>query len=191
MNDKLREISIWSSRLLWPTLLVISWWSVRVEVGLTYRLLIVFLVISSILFAWWQKRLYLAAVSIIFIGTSGLFIYLQNSTPENFNLIASYIVLIYILMVACFSSFLTYSLKIYNPNTLVYLTSVVFICLELFWLLGNLAADPIIRSLLVVGLFHIMFTMVAMYLWGKLEKKNFRWYLVSAVVFFAIFIRLL
>lgn len=191
MNAKLKEISIWSSRLLWPTLLVISWWSLRVDSGLTYRLLIIFLVIASILFAWWQKRLYLAAISLVFIGTSGLFIYLQNSTPESFNLIASYVVLIYILAIACFSSFLTYSLKILNPYILVYLVSVIFICLESFWLLGNLAADPIIRSLLVTGLFHIMFTMVAIYSWGKLEKKNFRWYLISGIIFFAIFIRLL
>ncbi len=191
MNDKLKDISIWTSRLLWPTLLVISWWSVRIDTSILYLLLVIFLVLSSILFAWWQKRLYLAAVSLVFIGTSGLFVYLQTTGADNFNLIASYLVLIYLFTVACFASFLTYTLKVQKPNILVYLVCVVFICTELFWLLSSVAADPIIKAVLVTGLFHIIFSLVALFSWGKLAKTSFRWYLVGATVFFVVFIRLL
>jgi len=189
--NKLKEITIWTSRLLWPTLIIISWWSFRVEDDLIFRLITAFLVLSSILFAWWQKRLYLAAISVVFIGLSGLFVYLQNAGPDGLGLITSYIVLIYILTVACFAAFATYTLKVLNPFVLVYLVGVIFICLEFFWILASIAADPIIRALLVTGLFHLMFTMVALYSWKKLEKKNFRWYLVGATLFFAIFIRLM
>ncbi len=191
MNKKLDEISIWASRLLWPTLLVISWWSVRTEPSIAFRLLVIFLVLVSVLFAWWQKRLYLASVSLVFIGTAGIFAYLQNAGPDGFGLIASYTVLIYIFAVACFSAFTTYALKVQNPYVLVYLVGLIFICTEFFYLLANFAADPIIRSMLVTGLFHIMFTMVALYSWKKLSSKNYRWYIAGSVLFFAIFIRLL
>lgn len=191
MNSKLKAISLWSARLLWPSLVLMMWWSARIETGLAYRLLCVFLVIASIMFAWWQKRLYLAAVSLVFIGVSGLFVYLLNAGADGFNLIASYTVLVFILTVACFSAFLTYALKVNKPDILVYLTGVIFLCLEFFWLLSSLAADPIVRGLLVTGLFHITFTMVALDSWKNLSKPSFRWYLVVSAIFFAIFIQLM
>ena len=188
MNKNIKGVTQWIARFLWPTFVVMGWWAVRVETDLTYRLLVAFLLLASILFAWWQRRLYLAAVSLVFIGVSSLLVYLQNAGPDGFNLIVSYIVLVYILSVACFASFSTYAFKVTEPYITVYLVGVVFMCLEMFWLLSNLSADPLIRALLVTGLFHLSFTMVALYSWGKLAKNNFRWYVIGGVIFFAIFL---
>jgi hypothetical protein len=188
---KVKEISRWLALLLWPTLVVVSAWALRVDGGLSYRLLVVILFISSIVFAWWQKRLYLASISLVFICASSLNVYMQNSGADGFSLIAAYTVLVFVLATACFSSFLTYTLKVNKPMIMVYLVGVIFLCLEFFWLLSLLAADPIIKALLVAGLFHITFTMVALYSWGRLSKASFRWYVIISSLFFSVFIKIM
>jgi len=188
---KIKEISRWSALLLWPTLIIASVWALIIDGGLSYRLLVIFLFASSIVFAWWQKRLYLAAVSLVFICASSLNVYLQNSGADGFSLVATYTVLVFALATACFSAFLTYALKVNKPITMVYLVGAIFLCLEFFWLLSLLAADPIIKALLVTGLFHITFTMVALYSWERLSKASFRWYVVISSLFFILFIKIM
>ena len=191
MNNKLDNVTLWASRLLWPTLLIVGWWSLRIEVDWTFRIVSVLLTVMSIFWAWWQKRLYLAAISLIFIATGGIFAYLQLVNYDLFNEIASYVVLIYSLAVAIFASFATYTLKVQNPYVMVYLVGAIFILIEFFWLLASLTADPLISAVLITGLFHLSFSLIALNAWNKLKPANFRWYLLGSIIFFAIFIRLL
>jgi hypothetical protein len=187
----LKEFTLWSSRLLWPALVIALLWAFNADLGPLFEIVALLLVVASVLVGWWQKRIYLAAMAMLLIGLSDLFSYMQNIASSSFSIMAVYLVLIFFLTIACFASFGTYLLKVQKPMIMAYLVSVVFICVELFWLLSNMAADPIIKAVLVTGLFHIVFSMVALYSWGKLAKLNYRWYLIGTVLFFAIFIRLL
>ena len=187
----MKELTFWSMRLLWPTLILGLWWSIKADLGLIFDIVAILMVVASILVGWWQRRIYLAVMSALLIIFAGLFAYLQNVASGSLSIIAVYIVLIYLLFIACFSAFSTYLLKVQKPMILAYLVGNIFICLELFWLLCNIAADPIIKAVFVAGLFHFVFSLIALYSWGKLKENNFRWYTIGAVIFFAIFIRLL
>lgn len=190
-NNKVSEVATWSSRLLWPTLLLSTWLSIRSVTNTFFAVFVVVLLILSILVAWWQKRSYLATVLLIFVASSGLFAYSQNTVVGFVNLFSIYTVLIYVISIACFATFATYKLKIHNPYILVYLVSAIFLCVELFWILSNFSADPIIKGVLVAGFYHITFTLIALFFWQKLDRKSFRWYVLGELLFFAIFLRLL
>ncbi len=190
-NNKISEVTLWSNWLLWPTLIVSTWLSVRMVTNAFFTIFVAIVLLAAVLVAWWQRRNYFATVILVFIATSGLFAYSQNTAVGFVNLFSMYTVLIYVLSIACFATFATYKLKIQNPYIMVYLVSAVFICVELFWILSNFAADPIIKGVLVAGFYHITFTLIALFFWQKLDRKSFRWYVLSEVLFFAIFLRLL
>lgn len=184
-------MTLWSSWLLWPTLVLSTWWSVRAVSNTFFTVFVAVLLLSSVLVAWWQKRNYLATVMLVFVATAGLFAYSQNTVVSFVNLFSVYTVLIYVLSITTFATFATYKLKIQNPYIMVYLVSAIFICVELFWILSNFAADPIIKGVMVAGFCHITFTLVALHFWQKLDRSSLRWYVLSELLFFAIFLRML
>lgn len=184
-------LMLWSRRLLWPTIIVVSWWGWRVEQDARFHLAIIILLLASLVTAWWQNRLYLSSISLLFITVSGLFTYLQFGDALAPSAVVAYIVLFYVLGLVSFNVFQTYLLSPEKPILLAYLTVINFVCLELFWLLAMLSADPLMRGALITGIFHVLFAIVALNEWQRLKRWNFRLYILSTIAFVAIFLRLM
>ena len=187
----MERLLAWSRAALWPVLLIVVWWSWGVERDWRFHALVVLLVFSAVFMAWWQKRLYLVAITMLFVGMVGMLSYLQYLDAGGVGVLVIYVALCVLLWLSSLTAFQTYLLSPRKPVVFAYIAAVVFICLELFWLLAMLAADPTVRSAIVISVFHILFAMIALNEWQKLNAKNFRFYLVSLALLITVFLRLM
>lgn len=187
----MERLLTWSRLALWPALVATTWWSWRVESDWRFHVLILILTIAAVFTAWWQQRLYLVAITILFVGMTGLLSYLQYLDTIGLWAIAVYVVLCAILWLGGMTAFQTYRLSPQKPAVFAYIAVVVFICLELFWLMAMLAADPTVRSAIIISVFHIFFAMIALNEWHNLKARNYRFYLVSLALLVTVFLRLI
>ena len=187
----MNNLSQWLRYAFWPCLLVVTVWAWSVELSFIFHLVVVVLIITSILLAWWQNRWLMGSISLVFIAMTGFFAYLQLT---GFDIISTLLVFFLVVMIstlAIFVAFDTYSIEVKEPKMTVYWVGMMFMILQLFWLLTQLIADPVIRAALVAGLFYVMFALITLHAWDKLEQRNFRMYLLSLTVFFIVFAKLL
>ena len=180
-----------SRRFLWPTLIIMSWWAWRVEQDARFHAAIIILLIASLVTTWWQSRLYISAISLLFITVCGLLTYLRFGDAVGSSAVIAYLILFFVLWLVSLNTFQTYLFSPDKPVIFAYITVSVFICLELFWLLAMLSADPLMRAALLTGIFHVLFAIIALYEWQKIGKWNFRFYLLATAFFVAIFLRLM
>lgn len=187
MNNVLK----WIRYAFWPCLLAMTVWAWSVEVSFIFHLIVVVLIVASILLAWWQNRWLMGSFSLVFIAMTGIFSYVQLTGFTVMSTILVFFLATAILTLAIFVAFDTYSIEVKEPKMTVYWVGMVFLILQLFWLLAQLIADPVIRAALVAGLFYVMFAVITLHAWDKLERKNFRWYFVALTAFFIVFTKLL
>lgn len=193
MDEQENNLITWSKIFAFLQIIVLGlafFWIFKFETGILVRIVLICLTLGGLIAAIFSRP-YLLLLILVLLGTALGFNILSSA-----SFIEPSFLLVFLVMVAFLTDVVAFGYLIgkldlkSNLGKAAVLGTVV--CLsEIFWLFTYLAANPLIRSAILVLVFHLFVGLLPHSLQSKLVVVSLRQYLVVAIILLVILVQFL